>query len=275
MNISIQGEKGSFHDQVAYHYFKDKDYQLLERSSFREVFEDTANTSADFGIIAIENSLAGSLGENYDLLLTHNVYIVHEVYLPISHCLITNPGVHIDEITEVLSHPMALKQCDQYLRSNPYFLRREMEDTAGSVSYIKENKMQNSAAIASKYAANIYNMQILKEAIETHKQNYTRFFVLSHMPQENSENTKSSLAFSVNNTPGSLVKSLQIFDNLGINLTKIESRPIIGQNWQYIFYIDCEKGIESELMTTALEQLKEFSNWIKVLGSYQTQRIEK
>jgi prephenate dehydratase len=262
MTISIQGYKGSFHHIVAQHFFGDN-IKLLERDTFAEVFQDTMTAAAEFGIVAIENTIAGSIGENYDLLLQNNLWIVHELNLRITQQLIALPEVSIRDIRMVYSHPMAIKQCKDFLYKHSQWKIQETSDTAGSVLSLAKQKNKHAAAIASSLAARLYAMRILAKNIETNKQNYTKFFVLSRIQQK--EGDKTSLVCKLKHEPGSLMSLLKVFFDKNINLTKIESRPIIGDIWHYYFYID----IESNIYKNALyEDLQRKTEWFKVLGVY-------
>lgn len=267
MIVSIQGYRGSFHHIVAQNVFG-KEIQLLERDTFREVFDDTLEKRVDFGIAALENSIAGSIHETYDLLLKKDVYMIGEFYLRIAQQLIAFPETKIEDITEVLSHPMAIRQCYDFLAKYPAWKVLEEPDTAGSVAKIKHEGRKNSAAIASNLAAEVYGMQIIAPDIETDKQNYTRFAILSDKKHFPTDADKTSLVCSVKHTPGSLAGLLNMIAGFGVNLSKIESRPIVGKAWEYYFYIDFEAGMEQEAGKKILENMKDHCDMVRVLGSY-------
>lgn len=267
MIVSIQGIKGSYHHMASQNYFG-KDIILLERDYFPQVFDDVESGRAGRGIIAIENSIAGSLHENYDLLLKHKLFIVGEIYLRISHQLMTLPGTELSEVKQVLSHPMAIKQCRDFLDKHPDWEIIEESDTAGSAAKIRRERREFSAAIAGKIAAEIFDMDIVAESIETNPENYTRFLIISKHEDYEQECDKTSVVFTTEDHPGSLAKILAIFAETNINLTKIESRPIIGQSWKYYFYIDFEAGIQEPKVQKALAAAQVHAGWIKVLGSY-------
>jgi prephenate dehydratase len=267
MKISIQGNKGSFHDLIAHKLFG-ANISLLERDSFKEVFADTAEKRAELGVIAIENSIAGSILENYDNLLKYNLYVVGEAYQRISHQLMALPGTELNEIKMVMSHPMALKQCQDFLEQHPEWEVVEQPDTAGSAAKIRRENLDEAAAIASKLAAETYELDILAEDIETNKENYTRFLIISRAEDYPDAANKTSIVFAAEDKPGSLARVLSVFADIGINLTKIESRPIIGKSWNYNFYIDFEAGINDPKTKKVFELIKPHMEWSRVLGSY-------
>ncbi len=267
MKISIQGNKGSFHDLVARKLFGEE-ISLLERDSFKEVFADTAEKRSALGVIAIENSIAGSILENYDNLLKYDLYVVGEAYQRISHQLMALPGTELNEIKMVMSHPMALKQCQDFLEQHPEWEVVEQPDTAGSAAKIRRENLDEAAAIASKLAAETYELDILAEDIETNKENYTRFLIISRTQDYPDAANKTSIVFAAEDKPGSLARVLGVFADIGINLTKIESRPIIGKSWNYYFYIDFEAGINDPKTQKVFELIKPYIEWSRVLGSY-------
>jgi prephenate dehydratase len=267
MKVSIQGNKGSFHDIVASKVFSGK-YSLLERDSFKEVFADVAEGRAAFGVVAVENSIAGSIHENYDHLLKNELFIVGEVYLRISHQLMVLPGTELDEIKVVMSHPMALLQCEEFLSKHPDWEIIEEPDTAGSAAKIRNNSLHGTAAVASSLAAEIYELDIVASEIETNKENYTRFLIIAREENYPESADKTSIVFTAEDKPGSLSGVLGVFADLNINLTKIESRPIVGKSWRYYFYIDFEAGVQEERAQKAFKLIKPHVNWFRVLGSY-------
>lgn len=267
MKISIQGVKGSFHDIVARKKFG-AEINTLERDSFKEVFADVGEGRAGFGVIAIENSIAGSILENFDLLLKHDLYIVGEDYQRISHQLMALPGTELSEIEEVWSHPMAIKQCEDYLAQHPDWIVIEKPDTAGSAKMIRAEHKLNTAAIASELAAATYELDILAAGIETNKDNYTRFLIISKEKNYSEEADKTSIVFTAEDKPGSLAKVMMAFAEAGLNLTKIESRPIIGKSWKYYFYLDFEAGVNSPKTKKVFENILPYVQWFRVLGSY-------
>lgn len=264
MKISIQGYIGSFHHIVAKHFFGN-DIELLERNTFEEVFKDTVNQENDVGIIAIENSIAGSIRENYDLFLKYHVFIVNEVYLRIVQNLIVLPDIDIDDINEVHSHVMAIKQCERFLSQYPSWKIVETTDTALSISDISKNKWENIAGIASSLSAEVYDMKILIPSIETNHENYTRFFLISNKEIIEENANKISIVCQIDHKPGALAGMLNILTENNINLTKIESRPVVGDVWKYYFYIDFESNIYK---SNIIDLLREYSTMLKVIGVY-------
>jgi prephenate dehydratase len=266
MNVAFQGERGAYSEAAALAYFGPK-IDPLPCQSFNLVFENVENDKAECGIIPIENSLAGSIHQNYDLLLQHQLYIVGEYLLRVRHCLIGLPGVQMSDIRQVISHPQGLAQCDRYIKS--LGLASEVGyDTAGSVKIVKERGDRALAAIASRRAAEVYEMNILQEGIEDDPANYTRFLVVDRKPVFPGDDAKTSIVFSTKNIPGALFKALSVFALRDIDLTKIESRPIAGRPWEYMFYIDCVGSTTERHVTRAIEHLGEYATMLRVLGSY-------
>lgn len=264
--VAFQGEIGAFSEEAAFKFFG-SNVQTIPCQTFSDVFRIVERGAADFGILPIENSLEGSVEQNYDLLLKSKIKIFGEETLRIRHCLIANEGVKIGSLKKVYSHPQALGQCREFLeklkvKQIPFY------DTAGSVKEIKEKKSKNLAAIAGKRAALAYEMEILKEGIETNPNNYTRFFIISNKEKEPTGKDKTSIVFAIPHKPGTLFNVLQVFANKKINLTKIESRPIMGKPWEYHFYLDFESHQEDKKIKEALKKLKEKTLFTKVLGSY-------
>jgi len=265
MKVAFQGEPGAYSEEAGYAYFDSP--EMVPQESFEDVFSAVTSGTCHSGLIPIENSLAGSIHQNYDLLLRHELYIIGEYYLPIRHCLIGFPGVDLSNISRVISHPQALGQCAGYLRelgvkTEPVY------DTAGSVKILKSGGDHSMAAIASKKAAEIYQMQVLQESIEDNPENYTRFLEIALQPVKPDSKAKTSIVFTLKNQPGSLYKALSVFALYDIDLTKIESRPLAGKPWEYLFYMDfiCTGG--NEFAQIALDQLGEYALMLRVLGSY-------
>ena len=266
MRVAFQGEEGAYSEQAVFNYFGDVETQPSE--SFEVVFDSVVSGASDAGLIPIENSLAGSIHQNYDLLLRHDLHIVGEYLLRVQHCLIALPSVTKAEIKKVISHPQALGQCAAYLRK--LGVKAESAyDTAGSVKMLKESGARDTAAIASRRAAEIYEMQILEEGLEDNTENYTRFLVISKTPAEAAEGeAKTSIVFTLRNQPGALFKALSVFALRDIDLTKIESRPLQGKPWEYLFYIDFIGATDEETTRKALDHLGEYVLTLRVLGSY-------
>ena len=228
---------------------------------------------SEAGLLPIENSLAGSIHRNYDLLLQHKLWIVGEHYLRVRHCLIANPGVALADIRRVISHPQALAQCDRYLRALPDVTTAVVYDTAGSVKMVREQGDRTVAAVASRRAAEFYSMSILAEGIEDDPANFTRFLALACEPATGSSDAKTSIVFATRNVPGALFKAMSAFALRDIDLTKIESRPLVGKPWEYLFYVDFAGSTQDAVVTRALDNLGEFSSLLRVLGSYPRHRL--
>jgi prephenate dehydratase len=273
MRIAIQGEPGSFSHEAAMKLVADA--VIVPFSMSAEVFAALAAGKVDAAAIPIENSLAGPVAEHYDLLLSHDVKVVRETQLRIRHNLIAISGASAGEIDRVFSHPVALAQCRRYLAEHPRMEAFAFYDTAGSVKQLVELRDRHAAAIASEAAAHFYGAQILAAGIEDNPENYTRFFLVRRSADAEIDpaSNKISLAFSLENRPGSLVAALTEFSQLGTNLTKIESRPVHGKPWEYIFYVDCQVSSSAE-GTRALEALKAHCAMVKELGRYKEARLE-
>ena len=235
VKIAFQGERGAYSESAVFQFFG-ADTQVKPCRDFRDVFESVEKQETPYGVVPVENSLEGSVSQNYDLFLKYDLKVCGEVIVKIEHCLIANPGTAIADIKAVYSHPQALAQCRTFLEE----MGREIiptYDTAGSVKMLKEKALKNAAAIASKRAAELYEMQILAEDIADNPENYTRFFVLSKTDSEATGKDKTSIIFSAVHAPGSLYNALGEFAKREINLTKIESRPTKQTPWEYNFYL--------------------------------------
>lgn len=266
MKVAFQGEPGAYSEQATFGYFH-AGVETLPCESFDAVFNAVAGNHVDAGLVPIENSLAGSIHQNYDLLLRHHLHINGEYLLRVRHCLIGFPGTQKSQIERVISHPQALGQCAGYLR-NMGVKVEQVYDTAGSVKMVKAGGDPSVAAIASRRAAELYEMEILQEGIEDNPENYTRFLEISHRITEPVENAKTSIVFTLKNQPGALFKALSVFALRDIDLTKIESRPLAGRPWEYLFYIDFLGSTGDDKAKKALDHLEEYAVMLRVLGSY-------
>lgn len=270
LQIAIQGEPGSFSHEAALKLVPDA--RIAPCALSAEVFEALASGLVDAAVVPIENSLAGSVLEHFDLLLKHDVTVQGETLLRIRHNLIALPGRTIDDIERVFSHPVALAQCRRFLGEHPNMEAFAFYDTAGSVKQLVELQDRGAAAIASQAAAAYYGARILQADIEDNPENYTRFFLVRRTKDstEDAQANKMSLAFSLENRPGSLVAALLELSRLGTNLTKIESRPVHGKPWEYIFYVDCQLETP-EQGRLAMEALQPHCAMLKLLGCYRGQ----
>jgi len=265
MRIAIQGEVGSFSQEAAQRMVPGCEVVPCARSV--EVFDRVERGSAAAAVIPIENSLAGSVTEHFDLLLARKVFIEKEFELRIVHNLIAPVGVKRGDLLRAYSHPVALEQCRDFFAKNPKIQPTPFYDTAGSVKYVIEKKLQDAAGIAGAQAAKAYKGQILAAGIEDDKRNFTRFFLIRKTRRVLPGANKTSIAFSVKNIPGALFKALAVFALRDISLTKIESRPRRGLPWQYVFYADFLRG-DDEPARNALRHLAEVADLVKVLGIY-------
>ena len=266
MKIAIQGELGSFSHEAAEAMLPAATVVPCARSL--EVFDRLRRGTVGAAVIAIENSLAGSVAEHFDLLLSHNVHILREFRLRIVHNLIAPPATKWRDVRRVFSHPVALDQCRDLFARNPRLADVPFYDTAGSVAHIVSGHLRDAAAIASRRAAEVYGGRILKAGIEDDKRNFTRFFLIRRgKPRAVRNARKMSLAFSVRNAPGALFKALSVFALRDISLSKIESRPVRGRPWEYVFFVDLLRGDDRETRH-ALRHLGEIAELVKVLGIY-------
>jgi len=267
--VAFQGELGAFSQQAARRIFGPH-LQPLPCLAFEDVFRRLVRRKADFAVIPIENSLAGSIHQNFDLLAKHSLESIGETYVRIEHHLIANPRARMADIRQVYSHPVALAQCRTFLGSLRAAEEVSFYDTAGSVKFIRDKHLSNAAAVASADAARMYGMKILKRNIEDDRENYTRFLALARRGRVPHGGAKTSLVFSLRNEPGALFKALSVFALRDISLTKIESRPIRGRRWEYLFYVDLQSDIRSRQCVNALRHLQEMTAYFKILGSYPT-----
>lgn len=270
--VAIQGVKGSYHDMAAHQFFENEEIELICCATFEEIFEQMKRDNTVTGMLAIENTIAGSLLHNYDLVRENPVTIVGEHKLRISHSLLCLPEEGWDDITEINSHPVALAQCREFLQRHPKVKVVEAEDTAGSAEIIKRENLKGHAAICSKSAAPLYGMKVLEEGIETNKHNFTRFLVVSDKwkadeTRDPDKTNKATIVFSLPHSEGSLSQVLSIFSFYHINLTKIQSLPIIGREWEYMFYVDVTFN-NSLRYHQSIDAIAPLTRELKILGEY-------
>jgi arogenate/prephenate dehydratase len=268
VRIAFQGEPGAYSEAAALRYTDHAD--LLACESFEQVFEAVDQGKATHGVLPVENSIGGSIHRNYDLLLEHDLPIVGEVQLVITHNLMALPGTKIDQLTRIYSHPQALAQCERFLRALPHVAVEATYDTAGSAKLVKEKQLVGAGAIASERAAHVFGLEILKSEIQDFSDNITRFLVISRVADPDPLVDKTTVVFSLPNEPGALFKALSVFALRDIDLTKIESRPIRGRPWEYLFYVDLPLGRHDLRCSRALVHLAEFARSMRTLGSYKS-----
>ncbi len=265
--VAFQGEAGAFSEKALVAYFGEK-VETLSCPDFRDVFEKVEDGECPYGIIPLENSLAGSVHPNFHHLLEYNISIVGELKLRVVHNLIAHAGTHVKDLRRVYAHPQAAAQCERFLRNHADWSVFQVYDTAGSVKMIRDEKILDGAAIASVEAAEEFGLEVLVQGIENDPQNYTRFIVISKEPVSNPQANKVSLAYQTKDDSGALLRTLEIFAERKINLSKLESCPIAGKPWEYLFYVDLAGNLEDAAVQEALAELKEATTSLKVLGSY-------
>lgn len=264
--VAIQGVKGAFHEIAALKYFG-SEIETVNCTQFKTVFEHVQNGTVDFGVVAVENTIAGSILSNYLLLKNSKVKISGEVSLHITQNLMVLPGTKIKDIKEAYSHPIAIQQSSEFFNDYPEIKLIEWSDTASSAQKIAQEKLVNAAAIASEYAAELYGLEIIAPHIETHKRNYTRFFIIERCARDEAENNTAAICFELGHKPGSLVDVLSVFKQESINLTKIQSLPILGKPYEYSFYVDLEWSDRKKYDRALNTILKIVSN-LSILGEY-------
>ncbi len=266
IKVAIQGIKGCFHEEAAYRYFGDE-IETVECESFKKTCELLKQGKVDYVVMAIENSIAGGLLPNHSLLRDYRFPIVGEVYLHIKLHLMAIPGVAIPDIRFVESHPIALQQCNDYLEENPQFKITEGEDTAGSAKKVSELQLKDTAAIANQLSAKLYGLDILERRIETNKKNYTRFLILTNKTDEKVNVNKASLSFQTGNGVGALSKVLHCFAEQNINLSRIQSMPVLGKPNEYDFYVDVEWNNQADY-EAAIRRVLKLTNNFNIMGEY-------
>lgn len=270
--VTIQGVEGCFHDAAAREFFSNEDIETVPCESFPLMVDMIRKDPSLIGIMAIENTIAGSLLQNHELIHQAGLVISGEYKMRISHVLCALPGQRLDSLSEVNSHPIALMQCEEFLRSHPNLKMIEKFDTAGSAREIAEHRLEGHAAICGEYAARLYGLEIIEKGIETNKRNFTRFLIVRHPDsdltlQEGSRADKASIVFTLPHTQGALSKVLTILAFYDLNLTKIQSFPIVGREWEYKFYIDLAFD-DAARFRLALEAARPLTSQFKILGEY-------
>ena len=270
--VAIQGIAGCYHDIAARNYYEGEEIEIIPCNTFPDVISTIKKDPSVVGLMAIENTIAGSLLQNHELIRESGLKVTGEYKLRISHSLVALPGTSIHDITEVNSHPIALMQCTEFLNTLPNAKVVEKEDTAMSARWIAENHIEGHAAICGKLAAEIYGMEVLAEGIETNKRNFTRFLAIADRwvadeIMRDVDKNKSSLVFAVPHTSGSLSKVLAVLSFYDMNLTKIQSLPIIGREWEYLFYVDLT-FTDYARYQKALDAIQPLTKDLKILGEY-------
>jgi prephenate dehydratase len=266
--VAIQGIRASFHEEAALKYFGEN-IQTIECMSFKQTFDALQNKDADYVVMAIENSIAGSILPNYSLLLNYGFPVVGEIYLPIQLHLMALPGVRFEDIKYVTSHPIAIRQCVDFFDEYPHLQIIESNDTAACAKRIRDEQLTDTVAIANTLAARLYGLDVLERRIESNKKNFTRFLILTnHENMEKKQPNKASLCFQVSNKVGALAKVLNILAEEGVNMSKIQSMPVLGKRNEYNFYVDIEWD-ESRQYDTAIRQILKYTQNFNILGEYQ------
>jgi prephenate dehydratase len=268
VRIAYQGEPGAFSEAASRQVASDA--QLVPCKSFEDVFASVDKNLVDYGVLPIENSIGGSIHRNFDLLLEHNLPIVGELEVPVIHHLLALPGRTLEQIKHIYSHPQALAQCDRFLRTLSGVEITATYDTAGSAKMIATERLEDAAAIASARAAEVFGLTPLKSAIQDYQNNTTRFLVVGRRPLSDARPDKTTMVFTLANEPGALFKAISVFALRGIDLTKLESRPIPDRKWEYLFYLDVAAASDDVACARALAHLAEFATMVRVLGSYRS-----
>src|SRR3990167_3465526 len=270
--VAIQGQQASFHD-IAARRFLGTDVKIVNCETFEATFAALASGKADKIVVALENSLFGSINQTYDLLLKYKFWIAGELYLHIKQCLIGLPGTKLSDITEVYSQLPALAQCETFLDTKlPHAKRIEQHDTAASVAVVKAWNDPHKVAIASAEAAQLHGLKVLAQEIETYKHNYTLFVLIEKTKSVSKSANKTSMVITTDHKPGALYSALGVFAGSQMNLTKLQSRPIMGKAWHYLFYLDVDAAVETVEFKAVLKSLKKQGCQVTILGSYQAGR---
>ncbi len=273
LRVAIQGIRASFHEEAALKYFGEN-IQTIECNSFKQTFEALKNKNADYVVMAIENSIAGSILPNYSLLLSYAFPVVGEIYLPIQLHLMALPGVKFEDVKNVTSHPIAIRQCVDFFDEYPHLNIIESNDTAACAKRIRDEQLTDTVAIANTLAARLYGLDVLERRIESNKKNFTRFLILTHHENVVKKNpNKASLCFQVSNKVGALAKVLNIFAEQSLNMSKIQSMPILGKRNEYNFYVDIEWD-DPKQYDTAIRQILKYTQNFNILGEYERHEEE-
>lgn len=268
MKVAFQGIRGAYSEMALHEHFG-KAVETVGCDAFDEVFDLVNSGAVTYGFIPVENTIAGTVVENYDLLFANDLFVIAEAYLPVWHTLLAKKGASVENIKDACSHPHALKQCKVYLKSKGIRMVPTY-DTAGAAQAVADGDRMDCAAIASELCAEIYDMEILERNIQTNSSNTTRFFVIAkkeNVPDDHVTG-KTTVAFKTRHYPGALVDCLKIFQKYSLNLTKLESRPIPENPWEYVFYAAFEAGIDSDAVKSAIGELTLHAVFVKLLGSY-------
>jgi prephenate dehydratase len=268
VKVAYQGEPGAFSEAASGRLFPEA--QLTACKSFEDVFASVTGGPAQYGVVPIENSIGGSIHRNYDLLVANELPIQAEIELPVVHQLLALPGTKMDQLRRVYSHPQALAQCERFLRNLSGIEIIATYDTAGSAKMVADQKLTEAAAIASARAGEIFGLTALADSIQDYNDNITRFLVIGKRPFPNTTPNKTTIVFSLPNEAGSLFKALSAFALRGVDLTKLESRPIPGKPWEYLFYADLATTRDDLTCNRALGHLAEFAPSLRTLGSYES-----
>jgi prephenate dehydratase len=265
--VAIQGERGAF-SEIAVRSLFGRSTGILPCPDFDALFRAAASGRAAWALAPVENTIAGSIHRVHDLLLDTRLHVVGEAIVRVSHALVALPGVRFADVRRVYSHPVALAQCEAFFRRHPRLLRVATYDTAGSVRLLRQEGARDAAAIAPELAARLYRARVLRRGLEDHAANFTRFFLLSRRPRAIGRADKTSVLFSVPHAPGALFRCMAVFALRDINLLKIESRPLRGRPWEYVFHVDFEGSAADDRGRRALQHLQEVCPFVRVLGSY-------
>ena len=269
MRIAYQGEPGAYSEAAALAFAPDA--TAVACKSFEDVFRAVSGGEVARGILPMENTIGGSIHRNYDLLVEHELPIVGEVQLHVDHCLLALPGVRLEDVRVVHSHPQALAQCERWLRGLPNVELSAVYDTAGGAKLIREQGLRDHAAVASIRAAQVFELDVLERGIQDFDTNITRFVVIARQAMTEGAD-KTSIVFALPSQPGALFRALSVFALRNIDLTKLESRPIRGRAWEYMFYADLSVSRDDVNYGRALVNLAEFAKWVRTLGTYRASR---